>query len=609
MYEFLRARSLEEEGELREAKSAYERAIVFDPDSSDLRLEFARFLRNLGYGDESLKQAEVAAALDPSDGRAFRFLGETRTLGAKGDEALAVRSVKDFEKGKVLTEGRDSEIAFYADALLTLGNFEGAAEAYGVLLGLGNPVPPEVRLKAAGAFLRVGREEDGVAIYRGLLKDNPGDSRAAFELAGIFEQQGNYEEALSFLRPLSDQRPENLVLRAQVGYVLLRFRKFDEAFKLLEAVLETDPRNRPAREYLANGYATFGRFDDAERLFDELLADTPKDREVGYQRALNLSAAGKTDRARLVWAGLRADLEKEKASGDLWRAVVFQQALLEWNRGRGEDALELLRPVIERSPGAGALNLALEILRVRKQTAAALEIIDRARALDPGSVDLRIRQAQFLWLAGRRDAAESLACELDRFGSRGDLLAEIELWQRLQLHARAALVSEEAAGRFPDDLDFLFRLGSNSERAGDHRRAEQAFRKILAKSPDHGPTLNYLGYMFADANEKLHEAEEMILRAISRDPANAAYLDSLGWVRYRLKKYELAKKDLFRAAELAPEDWNIQEHVGDLLNAMGRKADAIEAWRRALALSAESPDPDDSKIEVLRAKLASPDRR
>ena len=56
--------------------------------------------------------------------------------------------------------------------------------------------------------------------------------------------------------------------------------------------------------------------------------------------------------------------------------------------------------------------------------------------------------------------------------------------------------------------------------------------------------LNYLGYMLADRDTRLDEALGYIRRAVALDPQNGAYLDSLGWVYYKMGNYDLAEENL-----------------------------------------------------------------
>ena len=119
----------------------------------------------------------------------------------------------------------------------------------------------------------------------------------------------------------------------------------------------------------------------------------------------------------------------------------------------------------------------------------------------------------------------------------------------------------------------------------------------LAIDPDDGRTLNYLGYMWADRGENLDQALELIQRAVALEPNNGAYVDSLGWVYYRLGRYSEARHHLEEAARLMPSDATILEHLGDLYVALEIPDKARETYRRALAI-------DDDNVEGLKRKLA-----
>ena len=73
--------------------------------------------------------------------------------------------------------------------------------------------------------------------------------------------------------------------------------------------------------------------------------------------------------------------------------------------------------------------------------------------------------------------------------------------------------------------------GTAAERAGHYAKAAELLQKSIALAPNaSAEACNYLGYMWADRNERLDEAESLIRRALEFEPSNAAYIDSLGWV-------------------------------------------------------------------------------
>jgi len=125
--------------------------------------------------------------------------------------------------------------------------------------------------------------------------------------------------------------------------------------------------------------------------------------------------------------------------------------------------------------------------------------------------------------------------------------------------------------------------------------------------------LNYLGYMLADQNVRLQEAQDLIRRAVKLDPNNYAFLDSLGWVYYRLNRLDEAEQQLTRSLQLMSKDPTIHEHLGDVYFKQGKIKEAIAQWQSSVKeLNAAVPgdsEPDElakvqKKLDSARVRLA-----
>lgn len=151
----------------------------------------------------------------------------------------------------------------------------------------------------------------------------------------------------------------------------------------------------------------------------------------------------------------------------------------------------------------------------------------------------------------------------------------------------------------------VFLRGAMFERQKNFEAAEAEFRKVLSKNPDSASALNYLGYMLADRNVRLEEAYEMIKKAVDLDPGNAAYLDSLGWVYFRMGKLTEAELALKQALQRFSKDPTIHDHLGDVYFEQGELKQAVTQWDLALKewrRNAPS-DRDDEQINKLAEKL------
>jgi tetratricopeptide (TPR) repeat protein len=150
----------------------------------------------------------------------------------------------------------------------------------------------------------------------------------------------------------------------------------------------------------------------------------------------------------------------------------------------------------------------------------------------------------------------------------------------------------------PKQLDegFYFQLGATCERKGDYPQAEQYFQKSLQLAPDFAEAMNYLGYMWAEHGLKLDQARELIEKAVKAEPKNTAYLDSLAWVLFKLKRPGEALPYALKAAELSDQpDATIYDHLGDIYAALKEPAKAREAWRKSL--SVEKNEEVSKKLE------------
>src|SRR5207247_4382255 len=114
-----------------------------------------------------------------------------------------------------------------------------------------------------------------------------------------------------------------------------------------------------------------------------------------------------------------------------------------------------------------------------------------------------------------------------------------------------------------------------------------------------------LCYRRTDINMNLYEAETMIKRALEMEPNNASYLDSFGWVEFRKGKFDLALSNLLNAAKAVDhDDPVIFEHIGDAYFKLNRISEALESWRKALALDPKNKNLA-NKIERTRAPIGN----
>jgi tetratricopeptide (TPR) repeat protein len=149
--------------------------------------------------------------------------------------------------------------------------------------------------------------------------------------------------------------------------------------------------------------------------------------------------------------------------------------------------------------------------------------------------------------------------------------------------AEEALNKAEPLATKLEEKEYVYFLrGDTYEHEKKFDEAETEFKRILAMNPQSAATLNYLGYMNADRDVRLEESLNYIKQAVSLEPTNGAYLDSLGWVYFKLGKYDLAEENLAKASLRMSSDPTVQDHLGDLYQKTGRLKLAAAHWERAV---------------------------
>jgi tetratricopeptide (TPR) repeat protein len=111
--------------------------------------------------------------------------------------------------------------------------------------------------------------------------------------------------------------------------------------------------------------------------------------------------------------------------------------------------------------------------------------------------------------------------------------------------------------------------------------------------------------MLAERGERLNESVDLLKKALTIEPENGSYLDSLGWAYYKSDKLDLARENLERAAGQLKTNSVIQDHYGDVLFKLTRYDEAIAAWTRALSGDNDAIDRPsiDKKIKSAKQKL------
>ncbi len=504
---------------LKLAIEQYEMIVKIEPNNVDDHLLLGRLYRLNNDLQKAESELKTAVKLDPDSEEAVTTLALLYT--DEGDTAHALQVLS-----AVPDAGRSAKL--YAALGATYEqrkDYKSAIDAYKHAIQLDRDNLDAIRGLAEN-LLNDGQIDAALDQYRVIADANPEDAQTYLRISEIYRRQGKYDDALDSLKKAQAMVPDALEVPYNIAVV----------------------------------YQAQGRYDDAAKLLQDLLKKTEKP-DNSYSQSDRNNRGIFIERLGMVYR----DQENYPAAVEAFRKMI---PLGDENARTGyQDVIDTYREAKQWPEATAAAKEALQKLPNDRELRMVLD----AQLADTGDPEKPLADVRSL-LKGTpedRDVYLRLAIMNQRLKRWSD--------------AEEALNKAEQLSTKPEDKEYVYFLrGSTYEREKKYDEAEAEFKKVLAVNPQSAATLNYLGYMNADRGVQLEESLNYIKAAVSLEPTNGAYLDSLGWAYFKLGKYDLAEESLNKASLHMSSDPTVQDHLGDLYQKTGRLKLAAAHWERAV---------------------------
>jgi len=540
---------------LKLAIDQYEQITKLDPDSVDDHLLLGRLYRLNNDLTKAETELKTAIKIDPSSEEAVTTLALLYT--DEGDTAHALKvlsSIPDSARSAKLYSALGAAYEQRKD-------YKNAIDAYKHAIMLDRDNLDAIRGLAEN-LLNDGQLDAALEQYKVIADSNPEDAQTYVRMAEIYRRQAKYDLALESLKRADTLVPDTMDVPYSMAAVYQAQGRYDDAIKLLQDLLKKSEK--------ANEASTSQADRNNRSIFLERLG-------MIYREQENYSAAADTFRRMLT-------LGDENARTGYQEIIDTYREAKQWPQ-----ATATAKEAVQKMPDDRDMRMVLD-----------------AQLADMGEFDQAVNDVKTMLKGGPEDR--------DIYIRLGIIYTRAKRWSE----AEQALGKAEELATKPEDKAYAeFLRGDLYQRQKLFDKADAEFRKVLSSTPPTDPqaaaTLNYLGYMNADRGVKLDESLGMIKQALSFEPNNGAYLDSLGWAYFKLGKYDLAEENLNKAAVHMSSDPTVQEHLGDLYQKTGRLKLAAVHWDRAVQeWSKTVPAEQDSeafakvqqKLESAKVKLA-----
>jgi len=421
-YEFLLARRLEADGDVKGARAALDRAAAADPKSAEVRAEIAALHLRRNERGEAEKAAKAAIAIDEKNVEGNRVLGllYAAAADAAGERSSpqAAASVRDaityLERAAEGTTVTADANLYYTLGRLYIrnGTPDKAVQSLSRVLTQ-NPNSVQGRLAMAQAFAAAKDLKSAINTLVEIIEDEPRvasalaqyqedagllmDAAASYTLA-LAVQPGNrelkirriavlleakeYARAAGFAGDARKQHPNEPVFPRLQGRALFESGDRTGGIAVLESAVKAFPKDTATMFALADIYADAGRSPDAERMLRQVLAAEPANANalnyLGYMLAMR---GEQLDEAiRLV----RRALDAEPGNG----AYLDSLGWAHFRRGDLDDAEKYLVEAAAKLPANSEVQDHLGDLHARKGRLADA-IAAWTRALNGDGTDIQ----------------------------------------------------------------------------------------------------------------------------------------------------------------------------------------------------------------------------
>lgn len=603
---------------VQQALQHYTAAMAANPQSAYIAAQMADLLSRIGRDNDAITLVKSVIEKHPDSLAAHQTLGE-----------IYLRQLSQARQ-PISGDTIEAAIAEYKTLIQldpgTVGNQVILGKLYGAE---GQPAEAEREFRAAlskdpssmdamASLIQSLASQDRLDQARQEIGALPPAARSGAVYATLGDAYLNkhqYKEAADAFRNAVQARPDDPDFQGALAQALLDGGNLPEALAEYQRLRRETPEDGNAALRTAQIQMQLGQLDAAAASLKDASGLLPSDDiEVAYATAMLHESQG-NDAAALD--GLRT-LAARKNSPRTQSIFLEQLARIQTRTGDYDGAMASVGQLRSLGPAytARANSLEIQVYSEQRDFTKALAAAKSALAAQPASRPLELTYANLLAASGQSSAAVAYLEPLLK-GSSGDWDLYLAMGQ---IHQSAGQLTEalrdtaradQLAATPADHARAVAQQGGIQARQKQYAAAEQSYRHALDLAPGDPATLNAYGYLLAQQGVRLPEALDYVKQAIAHDSNNGAYLDSLGWVYFKMNRLPEAVASLERAASLQRHDPAILDHLAQAYDRDGKLQQAESSWTQALADIKAAPSADSERtlqieknLSAVRTKLA-----
>jgi tetratricopeptide (TPR) repeat protein len=428
--------------------------------------------------------------------------------------------------------------------------------------------------------------QKAVEIYENILRIDSNSTYALYNLARVYEELKQSSKAIVIYEKLTDEVGFDLEILKRMYDIYIGFKDYEKCLEVIQCALKLDPFNSSFLQQLGALYVKLNRDDEARKVFEDYYALNPENKSIQSELAKLYFKENEIKKGFLNFAKLAGKdtlgYEEKVQIGELYFNTISQD----------KDAIGVAKNIFlylnesysyEWKPYyyLGELDISSQ------QTQEAEKKLQQAIDIADTNKEAIIQIGYTFFRIGMNDKAYSIL-------SKGMLLYaddfRVNYFYGLTLQRKgeefeAVKCFEKALEITPDELSIMSTLALAYNGLKRYEESDAVYERALQIDPYNVLMLNNYAYNLSERGVKLERALEMSKFTIDKEPNSSSYLDTYGWINYKLGRYEEAKKYIEKAIGISGSSAVLFEHLGDVCSAMMDYTNAKKHWEKALELN------------------------
>lgn len=443
-----------------------------------------------------------------------------------------------------------------------------------------DPQAGSIHVSMAEAYWKLGKVKRAEAHLKQALELDPGDIQALEILANHYVVRQQYDQAEAQFRYLVDvdpQNPDYLVALAELAKVR---NDYAEAVQLYRQAFKVDPSQVDLLEIAAELALRTKQLEAASAIFENLVAVDARNEEY-LQTYVDLLIMGER-----YLQGIQF-LEQLNRERDYFAPRQVHLGILLYRQEEPARARSVFDSLDQREPkDATVLHYLATIHREQEDYQSAGEYADQMIHYfqdDPRGYVNRALLA--LNLEDPSQAVAVLDSVADRF--QGDYSIQYLLgssYQQIKTYDQAEKYFQRALSIYPQSRSAKHSLAILYDTLERWSESDRIYTELIASDSSDAQALNNYAYSLVERGLDLERALDMANQAIRLDPDNAAYMDTVGWIYFKLGQIDKALEYIRVSVKIEDSNAVVMEHLGDVLKAAHQTQQALDVYSQAYEL-------------------------